>query len=153
MQGLMIYSNERISNMKIITVKFRGAGSKVYTGTEYYYKSMFDVRSGEEVVVDTPEYGLLVALVYQDNVTSISPEYTISGYVVSCIRNTKYRDLKKLESQLEIVEKEMSKKAESIQQTTLYERLAKSDLEFASMYIYYKSLKESLEQIDPLYFK
>lgn len=124
--------------MKVVSVKFKSNGSTVYNSREYYYKTFFDVEAGDQVVVDTSTVGLNIAMIYNPEVTDPTLQKKATKYLVQPIDMEKYKEVIEKEKELCNLKKAMDARVKSLQETAMYEMLAKEDEELADLLITYK---------------
>lgn len=130
--------------MKVVTVKFKSPGSSIYNSKEYYYKTFFDVEAGDMVVVDTSTVGLNIAMVSNVNIEDPVQQKKATKYLVQRIDTDRYNKVIEKEKELAAIRHAMDVRVKSLQETALYELLAKDDEELANLLIAYKEKIQNL---------
>ena len=126
--------------MKIVSVKFRPSGSKVYTSQPYYYKTFFDVEVGDLVIVDTSTNGVQIAMVDDANVTDPVGQSKATKYLVQRVDREEYDKRVEHELKLTEVKLKMSMKLKEFQELAIYELAADMNPEIAELLKEYKEL-------------
>lgn len=129
--------------VKVVAVKFKNAGSSVYNSRDYYYKTFFDVEVGDLVVVDTSTTGYNVVMV-SDIVEDPALQKKATKYLVQRVDILRYHEVIKKEKEIAAVKKAMDDRVRSLQETSIYEQLAKEDAQLAELLYQYKDMLQSL---------
>jgi len=130
--------------VKVVTVKFKSNGSSVYNSKDYYYKTFFEVEAGDQVVVDTSTVGLNLALVVCADVEDPSLQKKATKYLVQKVNMDRYREVEEKEKEILAIKRAMDMRVKSLQETALYELLAKDDATLADLLCDYKDKLQSL---------
>lgn len=131
--------------MKVVAVKFKNARSynnKIYDSKDYHYRTNFLVSVGDEVVVDTANNGLQVALVVNECVTDpkILKDMSKYKFIVQVVDKTEYMKEVEKDEKMKELKFKLDALVEADNRMRLYETLAEDNPEIADILSEYKSM-------------
>lgn len=113
-------------------------GTIVGAGKKYVFKTLYEHKEKELVVVDTVR-GLQVA-VFIDYIKKPPQNINVNKYIVGTVNIDKWKNKIETETKIAELKEQMDNKTKELQELAIYEMLAEKDPELKELLTSYKTL-------------